>query len=73
MPILKDRRTTTRLQHDRLPPVSSVHIQTTLYDLMDAMHDEVSVGEEDLVVTAILYLVHGGRLPSLSIVPDDSP
>jgi len=36
-------------------------IQTTLYDLMAALHAEVEPGEEELVTAAVVHLLNSGR------------
>lgn len=44
---------------------SSVTITTTLYDLMDAMQDDVAPAEEDLVVASVVHLLRSGRITFL--------
>ena len=40
-------------------------IQTTLYDLIDAMQEEIDPGEEELVVISVMRLLHAGRITFL--------
>jgi hypothetical protein len=43
-------------------PDDPTTIQTTLYDLITALHDAVEPGEEALVVTAMMHLLQAGRI-----------
>ena len=40
-------------------------ITTTLYDLMDAMQDDVAPAEEELVVASVMHLLRSGRITFL--------
>ena len=40
-------------------------IETTLYDLMEAMQDEAASDEEEIVVTSVLHLLRSGRIAFL--------
>ena len=44
---------------------SSGTITTTLYDLMDAMQDDITPSEEDLVVASVVHLLRSGRITFL--------
>lgn len=43
-------------------PDQSPTLQTTLYDLISALHDVVEPGEEDLVVATVAHWSHAGRI-----------
>jgi hypothetical protein len=45
-------------------------LPTTLYDLMSALQDEIEPGEEDLVVRAIVHLLHTGRITFRRAIPE---
>jgi hypothetical protein len=47
------------------------YIYTTLYDLIDALYDQVAPGEEALVMTTVMELMQAGRLVFLSAVPPE--
>jgi hypothetical protein len=40
-------------------------IETTLYDLMEAMQEEADPDEEEIVVTSVLHLLRSGRIAFL--------
>ena len=42
--------------------VQNRYISTTLYDLMDALYDQIAPGEEALVMAAVMELMQAGRL-----------
>ena len=42
------------------PP--STHIITTLYDLIEAISDEVQPGEESLLTDVVLHLLDSGKI-----------
>jgi uncharacterized protein (UPF0218 family) len=56
--ICLETSTDSSMMEDRAAPV----IETTLYDLMNAMQAEVESGEEDLVVVAIVQMFRSGRI-----------
>ena len=53
------------------PRVQDRYIYTTLYDLIDALYDQVAPGEEALVMTTVMELMQAGRLVFLSAVPPE--
>jgi hypothetical protein len=44
---------------------------TTLFDLIDALHEEVEPGAEDEVTATVWHLYMSGRLRFLRTPPDD--
>lgn len=40
----------------------STHITTTLYDLIEAISDEVQPGEESLLADVVLHLLDSGKI-----------
>jgi hypothetical protein len=48
-----------------------VAITTTLFDLIAALNEDVSPGEEDLVTAAVVHLCTSGRLRFLGTPTDD--
>jgi hypothetical protein len=42
------------------PDVSTIH--TTLYDLIEALSQEVGPGEDHLVTAALVHLINSGRV-----------
>jgi hypothetical protein len=49
----------------------SVFIQTTLYELINAINEAIAPGEEDLVVPLVLHLVQVGRVAFLGVLSND--
>ena len=41
---------------------SAVVVQTTLYDLMDAIQDDAQSFDDDLVVAYVVHLLRSGRI-----------
>jgi hypothetical protein len=52
----------TLTQGRQSPWVHNRYISTTLYDLMDALYDQIAPGEEALVMAAVMELMQAGRL-----------
>jgi hypothetical protein len=72
------RRYSTRGSVHRFPspkpkPRRTEKIKTTLFDLIDAINDEIKAGEEDMVFLVISDLISTGRLkftgPSIAFRP----
>jgi hypothetical protein len=40
----------------------STTIETTLYDLIEAISDEVEPGEDDLIIATVVHLLNSGRV-----------
>ena len=59
---IKEASPTTEGTH---PELSTTKI--TLYDLIDAISDEVKPGEDQLVVEVVLHLRESGRIKLLSM------
>jgi hypothetical protein len=49
-------------QIDKASDHGCAKVQTTLYDLIQAMQDTVGVDEEHLVVPAVVQLLQSGRI-----------
>jgi hypothetical protein len=47
-----------------------VAIITTLYDLIEAMQDEVEPDDDGLIVASIIHLLQSGRITFLGAVAD---
>jgi hypothetical protein len=52
------------------PDIRGRYIHTTLYDLIEALYDQVGPGEEALVLAIIIDMVRSGRLVFHGTLPE---
>jgi hypothetical protein len=52
----------TPLECEAQYPRENGRIHTTLYDLIEAIGDEISAGEDELLAEAVVHLMETGRL-----------
>jgi hypothetical protein len=55
----------TMLETEKRPESDPTQVTTTLYDLIEAMQDEASSEADNFVVTAVMELLHTGRIAFL--------